>query len=263
MVGRGALRVHLASVARRDVERVCGPVEDDRADELLLLSAGAGDDFEPERNEVRDRLSRTRVRMVETDITDPAAVANAVGLEIEDLGDNFYSFNLSAGPRSVALGGMMAAAFWDIVPYRVVVDEIPAVEHDDVDEYEGYLYEDSIDVGVYRPGQPPVGVLTALDILENRGGRLRQSFLKNELERRGVIRPKRADDLTPQAKHAQFNRIGSDLDDLELAEKEGRGHSTSWNITPRGQTTLRIFDSTERIRGEPDTATEDGVEKVL
>lgn len=242
------MRIHLAGVRPLELESVVGPLEDMRADALILLRQAPDDEGQYVRERIRERCGELGVEVDEVDVgvQDPAFVAHAITRVVDESPDDAYRFNLSTGPRTVAFGGFLAAQFRPIRLYHAVVDAERPSNDPGLSEHP---YLRSVNVPAFHHEPPRDEVLDALEELLRLEGTASQAEWIDALVQRGVIRPKRkgVEELTPQAEQAQFRVLSDALEGYGFVERPAERRSRVFRVTPEGLMGLRLF----RGRAEP------------
>lgn len=223
-----------------EVLRVVEPLKRLRADAALLLTysqTGRGR-FSLEKivQELKD--NRVPTKIIECDTFDTSQVVNQIGSIVTAAPQHEYFYNVSTGPRTASIAGVIAGMFWNVRPYYVTVDDQARPVHF---EHDFPVTGDPRFIPTFEVSLLDQSAVEVLEHLASSEESLSKRQILTELKDKGIIGPRQKTKVSPQALYGQLDAIIRKLEAWGFVELEGRGKGTRVLITDKGIEGRKMF----------------------
>lgn len=239
------LRVHVAGQGY-EVARIVQPALEMRADRVHLLTDAPKPELRAYHDKVLARLrgAGVEVRVRTCEVWDPNAVVGEMGrIATEETGNHVY-VNLGTGPKTCAIGGMLASMLWRFDAYYPRVD----YEATPLDGDQDFPVRGRTGVPSFRLDPPTPDVLAVLALLAEKEGRpARKKEVVARLEATGFLQKERS----AQSKQNVADRALKKAMEWGFLDSAGEGRRRRLTLNERGAAGRRMFAHLAARAGEP------------
>lgn len=233
------LRIHLAPISS-EVLRVVEPMKRLRADIAILLAYSQTDRTRFTLDKIVQQLNEYRIqtKVIECDIFDMSQVVNQIGSIVTAAPLHDYFCNVSTGPRTASIAGVIAGMFWHVRPYFVFVNDQAKPVHF---ENDFPIVGEPRFIPTFEVSALDQSAVAALECLTGSVGPMSKRQLLGELKRGGFVGPRQKEQVSPQALYGQLDVILRKLESWGFIESRGRGKGMHIAITDKGIEGRKMF----------------------
>src|SRR6266705_953263 len=233
------LRVHFAPIGF-EVVRVVEPMKTLKADVAILLTLSRTDRARFCLEKIAELLGQLGIstHVVECDVWDASSVVNEVGAIVAATPSHEFLFNVSTGPKTACMGGLISGMFWSVRPYYIAVNYAAKTVHMEQD------YPVSGRPQFVPTFEIPIldeTSIRALSFITSALASLQKREVLDHLRERGSIGPRQKAKVTPQALHGQLDSILQKLMNWGFIEVSGRGKALRIAATEKGKAGTRML----------------------
>jgi Domain of unknown function (DUF6293)/DUF6293 C-terminal winged helix domain len=234
------LRIHLAPIGFEEVLRIVAPMIRLRADAVILLtySQTGRERFSLEKVVQQLKDARIPTKIVECDILDTSQVVNQIGAVVTAAPQHEYFYNVSTGPRTASVAGVIAGMFWQVRPYFVSVDDQAKPVHF---ERDFPVTGDPRFIPTFQVSLLDQSAVVVLEHLAGSQEPVSKRQILVELKEKGIVGPRQKAKVSPQALYGQLDAILRKLESWGFVELKGRGKSMRIAITDKGIEGRKMF----------------------
>jgi len=214
-----------------------------RADRVHLLTDAPKPELRAYHDRVLAHLAQAGVECVvrECEVWDPNVVVGEMGKIARAEAGNHVYVNLGTGPKTCAIGGMLAAMLWGLDAYYPKVDYEAAPLEGDQD----FPVKARTEVPTFRLEPPGPDVLALLALLSEKQGRpARKKEVVDRLREAGFF------GRSPPSAQAQQNvadRVLKRAMEWGFLDSEGEGRRRRLTLNERGEAGRKMFAHLPRV----------------
>jgi uncharacterized protein DUF6293 len=236
--GKVRLRVHFAVVGS-EVLRVAEPMKILDADVGLLLTLSKTDRSGLNAEKIKHELkNQIKIEVMECSSFDTSVIVDEIGSVVTAYPHHEYMFNVSTGPRTASIAGVIGGMFWRLQPYYIAINDQAKPVHGEGD------FPVSGAPKFIPTFQIPVldqGAVQALEFIAGAGQPIAKHTLIAHMVKIGQMGPRQRKEVTSQALYGQVDSILDRLYSWGFVEREGHGKQARITVTESGIEGRKMF----------------------